>query len=256
MSGSVDLLRDGAIAEIVLRQPARRNAISAAMWQQIVEIATGDALNGVACVVIRGAGAVFSAGADITGFAEARGADSAGDYDDLVEHAVRCVEALPMPVIAAISGHCIGAGASLACGCDLRVAEASSYFAVPAAKLGLGYDPRGISRFRRVFGDVATRQTLYSAGRMPATRAYELGAVSMLAADGAARDEAMAMAARIGANAPLTIRAAKFALREIGGQYEPSADAVEMVAQADRSADYAEGRAAFAEKRSPEFKGK
>lgn len=191
------------------------------MWQRIAEIATGDDLAGVACVVIRGEGDCFSAGADITGFDEGRAADTAGDYDDLVESTVRHVEALPMPVLAAISGPCIGAGASLACGCDLRLAGRSAYFAVPAARLGLGYDPRGISRFRRIFGDVATRQILFSADRMPAPRAYDIGAVSALAEDDQVLDDALALAGRIAANAPLTIRAAKAALNEMGADTSP-----------------------------------
>ncbi len=255
MTGAVDLLCDGHVAEIVLRQPERRNAISADMWRRISEIATGDALRGMRCVVIRGEGDCFSAGADITGFEAGRGAGNAQDYDDLVEATARHVEALSMPVIAAISGHCIGAGASLACACDLRVAEASAYFAVPAARLGLGYDPRGISRFRRVFGDNATRQILFTAARLPAPRACELGAVAVLAEDGKARDDALALASRIAANAPLTLSAAKFVLREMAQGYEPSVAALAETAKADHSADYAEGRAAFSEKRPPRFEG-
>lgn len=255
MSGTVEFLRNGAVAEIVLRQPARRNAISAGMWRRIADITEGDELAGVSCVVVRGEGDCFSAGADITGFETGRAADTAGDYDDLVESTVRRVEALPMPVLAAISGPCIGAGASLACGCDLRLAGRSAYFAVPAAQLGLGYDPRGISRFRRVFGDVAARQILFTADRMPALRAYDIGAVSAIAADGEVLSDALALAERIASNAPLTLRAAKAALNEMTDRYQPSGTALAMAADADRSADYAEGRAAFAEKRRPRFRG-
>lgn len=255
MTGKVDLLRDGSLAEIVLRHPARSNAISAAMWRRISEIATGEELADAACVVIRGEGGCFSAGADITGFDSGRGSETAGDYDDLVENTVRCIEALPMPVLAAIAGPCIGAGASLACGCDLRLAEQSAFFAVPAARLGLGYDPRGISRFRRIFGDTTTRQILFTAERMPSTRAFDLGAVSAIVADGTICDEAFAMASRIAANAPLTIRAAKVALRDMADGYAASDEALASVQRADRSTDYAEGRAAFAEKRPARFRG-
>lgn len=255
MTGTVDLLRDGRLAEIVLRHPERRNAISAGMWRRIAEIATGDELADVACVVIRGEGGCFSAGADITGFETGRGLDTAGAYDDLVESTVRHIEALPMPVLAAIAGPCIGAGASLACGCDLRLAEQSAFFAVPAARLGLGYDPRGISRFRRIFGDTASRQIIFTADRMPASRACDLGAVSAIVADGTVRDEAYAMASRIAANAPLTIRAAKIAIRDMIDECTPSDEALASAQRADRSADYAEGRAAFAEKRLARFRG-
>lgn len=255
MTGQVELHRHGALAEIVLSQPERRNAISVAMWHRLAEIAQGEISLDVRCVIIRGQGASFSSGADITGFKQGRSGDNARTYDDLVEETVRAIEAMPMPTIAAINGPCVGAGASLACGCDLRVADDSAFFAVPAARLGLGYDPRGIMRFRRIFGDAATRQILFTAARLPALRAFQLGAVSVLAS-GDARDEALAIAGTIAANAPLTIRATKAMLAELSAPHDPSDVAVALAMAADASADYVEGRSAFVEKRPARFQGK
>ena len=256
MTASIDVTRVDEVAEVVINQPARRNAISAAMWERLAGLAGDQAVADARCIVVRGAGETFSAGADIAGFEDRRQGNDATSYDDLVEHAVRMVERLPMPTIAAIAGPCIGAGASLALACDLRVAEEGAFFAVPAARLGLGYDPRGISRFRRILGEVATRELLYTAGRLPSERAFALGAVSRLVAPGEGHATASALARTVAANAPLTVRAAKRALADLAEHAsKTSPEATDMARIADRSADYAEGRAAFAEKRPPRFSG-
>lgn len=254
----VDLASSPGLAVLRLSNGSRRNAISGAMWEAIATFAGAiGAMAEVRVVLIEGDGAPFSAGADISDFDAMRsGAGNAARYDDLVEDTCRRVEAIPQPVIAAIEGHCLGAGASLAASCDLRVAAQGAGFAVPAARLGLGYDMRGIARFRRVFGPAAATDLLFTAERMSAADAYRLGAVQRLVADGEAGSAARALAARIAANAPLTVRAAKAAQRALAsGDAELDAEAQSLAAKADASADYAEGRAAFAEKRQPRFTG-
>jgi enoyl-CoA hydratase/carnithine racemase len=251
-------IADG-IATLRLANPARRNAISTVMWNKIgafaQEVATRKA---VRVVIIRGDGEdMFSAGADISDFATARsGEGNARAYDDLVENTCLAIEAIPQPTLGVIFGGCMGAGSSVAASCDMRIAASDAFFAVPAAKLGLGYDPRGITRFIRVFGAGATRQVLFTADRLPASRAYELGAVHILAA----KDEVSALAAglaqKIAVNAPLTIKAAKAAIRVLTtSNADLMAEAWRFYADADASADYAEGRLAFAEKRPPRFSG-
>ena len=120
-------------------------------------------------MIVRGEGRqAFSGGADISGFAEARsGTANARAYDDLVEDACLAIEAMRCPSIALIHGPCVGAGASVAASCDMRIASAGSFFAVPAARLGLGYDPRGIKRFLRVFGQGATGEILFTGRPFP-----------------------------------------------------------------------------------------
>lgn len=259
MAGDIAVDFEGAIATLRLRNPARRNAISASMWSELAAFAQSAASRGdIRVVIIRGDGeAAFSAGADITGFDEARsGTSNAGSYDNLVEDTCRAIEAIPQPTIALIRGACMGAGASLAASCDLRVAADDAFFAVPAAKLGLGYDPRGIARFVRVFGAGATRQILFTADRMPASRAHMLGAVHVMAPARDIENAALSLATTIAGNAPLTIRAAKAAIRALAsGDPDLEAEARQLYALADASTDYAEGRKAFAEKRAPRFTG-
>ena len=251
-------MADG-IATLRLVNPARRNAISTAMWHKVAAFAEdvrgcGD----VRVVILRGDGeSIFSAGADISDFATARsGEGQARAYDDLVEATCRKIEAIPQPTIGLIFGGCMGAGASVAASCDLRVAAEDSFFAVPAAKLGLGYDPRGIARFIRVFGAGTTRQVLFTADRLPATRAYALGAVHTVAPKAEVEAATFTLARQIAGNAPLTITAAKAAISAITSDNSNLlARAEALYAAADASADYAEGRKAFAEKRPPVFTG-
>ena len=170
----------------------------------------------VRVVVIRGDGdTAFSAGADIADFETARsGAANARAYDDLVEDTCQLIEAIARPTLAVIIGPCMGAGASLAASCDLRIAADNAFFAVPAARLGLGYDPRGIKRFLRVFGASATCELIFTAERLPAQRAHQLGTVSALVVPMADIERIAAeWTSRIADNAPLTIGAAKSAIR-------------------------------------------
>jgi len=259
-TGNVAFEVAGGVATLRLCNPSRRNAMSIAMWHQLAGFAADLAgREDVRVVIIRGDGhKAFSAGADITDFASRRGAgEAARAYDNLVEDTCRAIEAIPQPTVALVVGACMGAGVSIAASCDLRIAAEDAFFSVPAARLGLGYDPRGIARCVRVFGADATRELIFLADRLPAGRAAELGAVSRLVP--AERIDALAAewTGRIASNAPMTIKAAKLAVRahvlEDSGLL---AEVERLYAAADASSDYAEGRRAFAEKRIPRFTGR
>jgi enoyl-CoA hydratase/carnithine racemase len=248
------------IATLRLSNPQRRNAISIPMWEALAAFAQElKARPDIRVVVVRGDGdSTFSAGADISQFGEQRSDKSQGkQYDDLVENACRMFEAIAQPTLAVVRGPCIGAGLSIAASCDLILAAQDGFFAVPAAKLGLGYDSRGVERFLRAFGLSATRGLLYTAERLSAERAYTLGVVHTLVECGRF-DEAVAELARgIAVNAPLTLRAAKTAIRALSVARDASllAQANRLAEAADGSADYAEGRRAFVQKRAPRFCG-
>jgi enoyl-CoA hydratase/carnithine racemase len=259
-AGTIGLDVDGMVATLTLDNPAKRNAMSAAMWIELrARIAELSRLDEVRAVIVRGGGtAAFCAGADIADFDTARtGPDNASAYDDLVEETCVALEAIRCPSIALIHGACMGAGVSVAASCDLRILSHDAVFAVPAARLGLGYDPRGIARFLRVYGAPATTYLALTGDRLEADRAYALG-VGVGMGDAEAAD---AMAARlangIAAKAPLTLAAAKAAIRahSIGG-IGLGSEALRLYAAADASDDYQEGRRAFKEKRAPRFEGK
>ena len=252
-------VRDG-VATLRLSSPQRCNAIGTGMWQALGEFAERAATDGgLRAVVLRGDGdSVFSAGADISEFEHQRsGASNAECYDDMVEHACRRFEAIPQPTVAMLRGPCVGAGVSLAASCDLIVAAEDAFFGVPAARLGLGYDPRGVERFLRVFGLSATRALLYTAARLPASRAHALGAVHAVAPGAEVGAATADLVRRIAGNAPLTLRAGKTALRALTVKRDAGLleQAHAQARAADVSSDYREGRRAFAEKRVPNFAG-
>ena len=254
-AGDIAITVEDGVATLVLRNAERRNAISAAMWQALADFAAAaGSRSDIRVVIVRGDGdRAFSSGADIG----ARSGANATDYDDLVEDTCCAIEAIPQPTIALIKGACMGAGLSIAGSCDLRVAAEDAFFALPAAKLGLGYDPRGIARLVRIFGAGAARQAIFTGERLPASRAHALGAVHAIAPTAEVDAIATALARAIAANAPLTIKAAKSAIRALAtGDPGLRAEAEALYRAADSSADYTEGRKAFAEKRLARFTGR
>lgn len=258
-AGDVSISVEGGIARLVLTNPERRNAISSAMWHALSTFAAQAASRSdIRVALLRGEGTLaFSGGADISDFSAARSdASGAQSYDELVESACAAIEAIPFPVVALVHGACVGAGAALAASCDLRIAAENAFFAIPAARLGLGYDPRGVARLVRAYGAQTVRQLFYGAERLDARRAFELGALEHLAAPEEVDALADRLVGRIAENAPLTLRAAKLSIRAAtgaGGQV--AAEARRLTTLANGSADYREGRLAFAEKRSPRFTG-
>lgn len=256
----VAVRKDGAVATAELCNPSRRNAITLAMWDQLEAFALSVSADmGVRAVLIRGSGTAFSGGADITGFAAARSSgETARAYDDRLEEACLAIEAIRQPTVAMLTGPVAGAGLALALSCDLMVAADHAYLMVPAARLGLGYDPRAIARLSRRLGPAMARELMLTGGRIPAARAHTIGAINTLApaADLAATTEELL--ARLVDNAPLTLTAAKVALRAAADGMEPTLfdEAWRLAELANASADYAEGRTAFAEKRPPRFEGR
>lgn len=252
-------VREG-IGWITFNQPERRNAMSLDMWQGLgvaAEAFERDAA--VRVVVMKGAGGqAFVSGADISEFEQHR-ADAAQKktYDAVAARGHAGLAALTKPLIAMVQGWCVGGGLAIALAADVRFAGASSRFAVPAAKLGLGYDYRGLATLARLVGPSAAKDILFSARFLDADEALRLGLLNFVADDGQLEERVCAYAARVAANAPLTVRAAKRAV-QVYEQYSDTAAADEVAAlvlQCFDSDDYREGRRAFLAKRLPIFHG-
>lgn len=257
--GKLRVERDGPIGRLVLDSPARRNAISGDMWRAIPKaMANLDADPAIRCIVLRGEGMVaFAAGADISEF-EQRRSSAAGvkEYEALTDAAHHAIENSPKPVIALIHGFCVGGGLAVALSCDLRYADASSRFAVPAARLGLGYGVPGTNRLVATVGHAAAREIMFSARRYSADEALSMGLVNRVLPDAELDEYVRKLALDLAANAPLTIAASKSVINALIAAKGDFAEATKMVARCMKSEDYVEGRRAFMEKRLPAFKGK
>lgn len=251
----------GAVAVVTFNNPAKHNALSAQIRAALpgaLEALQADP--GVRVVVLTGAGErAFASGADISEFARQRTTPAARTEYDRVQSAVgQAFARLDKPVIAMIRGYCIGGGLLTALQADIRIASDDSQFAIPAARLGLGYGLAGVTALMSLIGPAWTSEMLLSARRFSAAEALQMGLVNRVVPAAGLREAVMSLAASIAANAPLTVAACKAAIREAGrppGQQDV-ARIQAMIEACYQSQDYLEGQRAFAEKRPPAFTGR
>lgn len=253
------LERDGGLAVLVIDNPARLNALTADMWAAIPRlVGEAEADPDIRIIVLNGAGGkAFSAGADISEFDSARTGDAAKAYDALNHAAFEALLGAAKPTLAMIEGFCLGGGLGIAACCDLRIANDAATFAIPAAKLGLGYHPRWVRTLLTLAPPSAVKELLFTGRRFTASEALAIGLVNRVHPAAALDGEMRGLAETIAANAPMTIRAAKAAINALTLKPETADIAMleALVKACFDSADYAEGRRAFAEKRKPQFKG-
>lgn len=251
---------DGQMFWITFENPARMNALNTQMWAALPEkIAQAEANDDIRVVLLRGDGdKAFSAGADISEFGSARTGAAARNYDELNHAAFEAVMNCARPTIAMVNGFCMGGGLELALCCDLRVAAEGSSFAIPAAKLGIGYNARWIRPLLSALSASNAKEILFTGRRFTHAEAIEMGLINRLCPASDLEKETMALAQEIAANAPLSILAAKRAIDEfMRAPDNPDMDMLDALVQdCFESEDYAEGRAAFGEKRKPVFTGR
>jgi len=248
------------IVTVTLNRPAKRNAVSLALWRRLAEIFAGlGRRDDVRAVILTGAGGHFCAGADISEFATVRADAAMGEsYEAVADSATRAVRDCARPTIAAVSGYAMGGGCGLALACDFRVGDASTRMGIPAARLGIVYGPLDCSLLLRQVGLAAAKRVLYSGRAFDVADCRRVGLLDMVAEQGSALEAARAFAADLAANAPLSIAGAKLVLEALAsGTADTRADEIDaFIARAMDSADYREGAAAFAEKRIPRFVGR
>ena len=254
-------IREDRIGIVEICRPEKRNALSLEMWQRLADAFDFIAIApDIVCVVLIGQGGQFCSGADISEFATTRfDSQSAAFYEAENERATIAIRDCPKPVIAAMSGAAVGGGLGLALACDFRVADDSLKTGIPAARLGIIYSIFDCCLIAARIGSTAAKEVLFSGDLFGLSDAIRLGLVDHLAvAPQTVLDAAIALASKFTSRGPLTIRGHKAILNAIESGTLKSQRAVieSAIAQAFDSEDYREGRAAFAERRTPKFIGK
>jgi enoyl-CoA hydratase/carnithine racemase len=250
-------VEDG-IGWIVYDNPERHNAMTREMLAALPGICERfDADPAVRVVVLRGAGErAFVSGADIGELRELRAAPPERAMHDGARAA--SLLAIDKPVIAMIHGYCLGGGLLTALCADLRIAADDARFGIPAARLGVGYPYEATQALVTLVGPANTTELLFTGRRFDAGEALHMGLVNRVVPKAELEAHVRKLAADISANAPLSIRAAKAAIRH--ASQAPGAPALEecrrRIAACWESQDFAEGRRAFADKRAPRFAGR
>jgi enoyl-CoA hydratase/carnithine racemase len=250
------------VARLTLSIPERRNALDHEVLDALAGALTGlDRGIEVRCVLLTGEGNVFSAGYDIAGIPEETFAEQA---ESLVAHpfhaAMEALSAHPIPVVAAINGHCLGGGLELAVRCDLRICAAGAKLGMPPAKLGLIYGHTGLREFIEVIGVARTKELFLVGGTLAAERAERIGLVHEVVPDERLAQAALELAAEIAGNAPLAARGNKRAINTLTAfprlTRQQEEELVELRRSCFTSEDFREGIRAFAEKRKPRWRGR
>ena len=250
---------EGGIRTIIADNPSRLNAYTRDMWEALPKLVReAEADSEVRVIVLRGAGTkAFSAGADISEFEGNRTGDEARRYDEINHEAFETVAQATKPTIAMVHGYCFGGGCELAICCDMRWAAEDAVFSIPAAKLSIGYNPRWIRPMLSVVTAAKAKEMLFTGRRYTAADALAMGLANAVVPGAALEAETRKVALEMAANAPLSIRAAKESVDELVAhpEHPDMAKLDRLVEACFESADYAEGRRAFMEKRKPQFRG-
>jgi enoyl-CoA hydratase/carnithine racemase len=256
-AGHIAVSCSGGVATVELTRPDKHNAISYAMWQafaRFMPLLADDA--DVEVVVLRGTdGGPFSAGADIAEFQTLR-ADAGGAhrYGEAVEAGEQAIIAFPKPTIAAIEGFAIGGGTQLAVACDLRVCGETSRFGVTPAKLGIVYALPSTARLVETVGPAWARWILLTGDLVDSATALRIGLVHEVVPAGDVLDRADAIARTIASRAEVSLLGGKAMVqRVVAGRLEEDDEVRAIYERSWTSNEYAEGVAAFLEKRPPDF---
>lgn len=250
--------RDGPLATVTFDRPEARNAFDLGMWDGLrltmAALSQNDALR---CIILRGAGGeAFCAGADITAFDEERSTRAREDhYARILHESLQSIRLCRHPVIAQIQGFCIGGGAGIATMCDFRVGGEGVRFGITAGRLNIWYAYAEIDPIIQIAGTGVVAEILIEGRIFTGREAYEKGLLSRVVADDQVEAEALALAERISALAPMAARFHKAAIRRLRGPLPISPEEEHAVNGFIDTGDFRSAVAAFKAKRKPVFEG-
>ena len=251
----ISLSFEPPFARIVLNRPERRNAISRAMWRALPAIKTAvEARADALVVLVEGAGGHFSAGADISEFDEVyKDATATRDYGDAIQSGLKALIEVDRPTIAILQGNAVGGGLGVALACDLRFSAADAFLAVTPAKLGLVYGHAETRRLVELVGPSRAKDLLFTGRRIETDEALAIGLIDRRV-ETALRETVLGYARGLADLSQASIRGAKRAVHAIAGGLAVETPAFRaLTEEAALGPDFAEGRAAFAEKRPARF---
>jgi enoyl-CoA hydratase/carnithine racemase len=258
MTTTISLTREGRVGHVVLEGERSLNAIGSATLDDIVAAVRSLEEDGVTrAVVVRGSGRAFSAGADIRELATYPGPDQFAAFLSRFAAALDVLTASRLPIVAAINGLALGGGLELALACDVRVAADTARLGLPEVALGAIPGAGGTQRLPRLVPPGIAREMLLLGDSITAARAYEIGLVNQVVAPELLVRAATALAERLAQGPPLVHAALKFLLDATATARVGDGTALERKTAHDLfgTADGAEGRRAFAERRTPQFTG-
>ena len=254
--GQVRFERDGAVVRLTFDRPAARNAMTWKMYEQLAEAC--DRIHddrSVRVVVLRGEGGrAFIAGTDISQFADFTDGQDGIDYENQMEAITQKLEQLPQPTIAVIDGYAVGGGLMLSAVCDLRICSPAAKFGMPVARtLGNCLSMANYARLVWLIGPAHVKRAVLLADFISAEEARSIGLASEVVADEQLDERVAELTDQLCNQAPLTMWATKESIRRLTASTLP--DTTDIVRHVFGSQDFAEGNAAFVEKRHPQWKG-
>jgi enoyl-CoA hydratase/carnithine racemase len=258
MIDPVLVTRAEGVATITLNRPGKLNSLDLAMWRRLEtamrELSSDAAIR---CVLVRGAGDAFAAGADLAEFETERNTpQAAASYSGVMQAALTALRDCPHPIVAQIHGACVGAGLEIAIMCDLRIATESSRFGVPIQRIGVAMPCFEIAALVELVGRATALEILLEGRVFPAAEAREKGLVTRVVSDSDLEKEAAAALRRIAEGAPLVHRwHKKFTRRSVDPRPLTPEEIAEGFATAG-TADYRAGIRAFLSKQKPRFEGR